>query len=120
MRRSRWQSPEANRTGEDSLERTRALQPVELSEGSAEKLLLKRTQPYYPEQALRTRVEGVVVLEAWIGVDGEIRELKLIRGSLLLGQAACEAVRNWRYRPYLVNGRAVEAETIVTIDFRLP
>jgi TonB family protein len=120
LRRSRWQSPEANRTGEDSLERTRALQPVELTEALAEKLLLKSPPPSYPEQALRARIEGAVVLEAWIGVDGEIRQLKLIRGSLLLGQAACAAVRSWRYKPYLLNGQAVEAETMVTIDFRLP
>jgi protein TonB len=86
----------------------------------AEKLLLKSPPPSYPELALRARIEGAVVLEAWIGVDGEIRQLKLIRGSLLLGQAACAAVRSWRYKPYLLNGQAVEAETMVTIDFRLP
>jgi protein TonB len=61
-----------------------------------------------------------VVLEAWIGTDGAIRELKLVRGSLLLGKAACDAVKRWRYKPYLLDGKAVEAQTFVTVDFRLP
>ena len=47
-------------------------------------------------------------------------EMALVRGSLLLGQAAYRAVKQWRYQPYLINGRAVEAETFVTVDFRLP
>ena len=58
--------------------------------------------------------------QAWIGRDGSIQDLKLVRGSLLLGQAAYRAVKQWRYQPYVVNGRAVEAETFVTVDFRLP
>ena len=60
------------------------------------------------------------MLQAWIGRDGNIQDLKLVRGSLLLGQAAYRAVKQWRYQPYLINGRAVEAETFVTVDFRLP
>jgi protein TonB len=71
-------------------------------------------------QAVQARLQGPVVLEAWIGRDGAIRELKLVRGSLLLGKAACEAVKRWRYRPYMMNGQAVEAQTFVTVDFRLP
>jgi TonB family protein len=97
-----------------------SLEPVTLPEGIAQKLLLQKVPPNYPEQALKVGLQGPVVLQAWIARDGTIRELKLIRGSFLLGQAAYKAVRQWRYQPYLLNGRAVEAQTYVTVDFRLP
>jgi TonB family protein len=97
-----------------------ALEPVELSENLSRRLLLQKVLPSYPERAVRARLQGPVVLQAFIARDGTIQDLKLIRGSLLLGQAAYRAVRQWRYQPYLINGRAVEAQTLVTVDFRLP
>jgi protein TonB len=97
-----------------------ALEPVELSEDFSRRLLLQKVLPSYPEKAIRARLQGAVVLQAFIARDGTIQDLKLIRGSLLLGQAAYRAVRQWRYQPYLINGRAVEAQTMVTVDFRLP
>jgi protein TonB len=97
-----------------------ALEPVSLSEEFAQKLLVDKVQPRYPEQALRAGLQGPVVLQAWISRDGSIRDLKLIRGSFLLGQAAYQAVKQWRYKPYLLNGQAVETQTYVTVDFRLP
>jgi len=97
-----------------------ALEPVSVPEYLSEKLLLEKIEPSYPEQALRAGLQGPVVLQAWIGTDGRIRDLKLIRGSLLLGQAACQAVKQWRYKPYLLNGEAVDAQTYVTVDFKLP
>jgi TonB family protein len=97
-----------------------ALEPVSLSEDLSRRLLLQKVLPNYPEQAVKARLQGPVVLQAWIARDGTIQDLKLVRGSFLLGQAAYRAVKQWRYQPYLVNGRAVEAETFVTVDFRLP
>ena len=97
-----------------------ALEPVALSEDLSRRLLLQKVLPNYPERAVKARLQGPVVLQAWIGRDGTIQDLKLVRGSLLLGEAAYRAVKQWRYQPYLVNGRAVEAETFVTVDFRLP
>ena len=97
-----------------------ALEPVELSEELSRRLLLQKVLPSYPEKAVRARLQGPVVLQAFIGRDGTIQDLKLVRGSLLLGQAAYNAVRQWRYQPYLINGRAVEAQTLVTVDFKLP
>ena len=97
-----------------------ALEPVSLSEELSRRLLLQKVLPSYPEQAVKARLQGPVVLQAWIGRDGTIQDLKLVRGSFLLGQAAYRAVKQWRYQPYVVNGRAVEAETFVTVDFRLP
>jgi TonB family protein len=96
------------------------LEPVSLSEDLSQALLLDRVQPSYPEQALKAGLQGAVVLEAWIGKDGSIRDLKLVDGSLLLGKAAVKAVKQWRYKPYLRNGIAVEAETYVTVNFKLP
>jgi TonB family protein len=97
-----------------------ALEPVALSEELSRRLLLQKVLPSYPEEAVKARLQGPVVLQAWIGRDGTIQDLKLMRGSLLLGQAAYRAVKQWRYQPYVINGRAVEAETFVTVDFRLP
>ena len=65
-----------------------ALEPVALSEDLSRRLLLQKVLPNYPEQAVKARLQGPVVLEAWIGRDGSIQDLKLVRGSLLLGEAA--------------------------------
>ena len=97
-----------------------SLEPVSLSEELAQKLLLQKIQPSYPEQAIRAGLQGSVILQACIGRDGSIRDLKLVRGSLFLGRAAYNAVKQWRYQPYILNGRPVEAQTYVTVDFRLP
>ncbi len=97
-----------------------ALQPVDLPEEFSARLLLQRVEPSYPAQALQAGLQGPVVLRAWIGKDGRIEDLKLIRGSFLLGEAAYHAVKQWRYKPYLLNGQAVEAETYVTVNFKLP
>ncbi len=97
-----------------------ALEPVALSEDLSRRLLTQKVLPSYPERAVKARLQGAVVLQAMIGRDGTIQDLKLVRGSMLLGQAAYRAVKQWRYQPYLINGRAVEAETFVTVDFRLP
>jgi TonB family protein len=96
------------------------VEPVSVSQDLAEKLLLEKTEPSYPRQALQAGLQGPVVLQAWIARDGSIRDLKLIRGSLLLGQAAYSAVKQWKYRPYLLNGQAVETQTYVTVNFTLP
>jgi len=96
------------------------VEPVSLSEDSSKTLLIQKVAPSYPEQALKAGLQGAVILQAWIGKDGSIRDLKLVDGSLLLGQAAVKAVKQWRYKPYLRNGVAVEAETYVTVNFRLP
>ena len=96
------------------------LQPMVLPEEIARKLLVSHTVPLYPEQALRSGIQGAVVLEAFIAKDGSISDLKLVRGPLLLGHAAFDAVRQWRFQPYLFNGQPTEAETLITISFRLP
>jgi len=96
------------------------LEPMNLPESAAQQLLVAKVLPTYPQQALRAGIQGIVVLQAWIARDGSIRDLKLINGPLLLGQAAVQAVRQWRYKPYVRNGVAVETQTYVTVDFKLP
>lgn len=96
------------------------MEPVSLSEEISQKLLIQKVNPSYPVEAVKTGLQGSVVLEALINRDGAIRDLKLVRGSFLLGQAAYKAVRQWRYQPLVVNGKAMEAQTYVTVDFRLP
>ena len=96
------------------------LEPVNLPEDLAAKLLLQRVQPSYPQKALQAGLQGPVVFQAWIARDGSIRDLKLIAGSLLLGQAAYSAVKQWKYKPYLLNGQAVETQTYVTVNFATP
>ncbi len=120
----RVSQPEAATVRTVSVRRTPSLlsqlEPVNLPEDLSQALLLQKVPPSYPEQALKAGLQGAVVLQAWIDKDGSIRDLKLVNGSLLLGQAAVKAVKQWRYKPYLRNGVAVEAETYVTVNFKLP
>lgn len=97
-----------------------SVEPVALPEDVSQKMVLDRVQPSYPKQAIQAGLQGPVVLQAWINREGNVQDLKLIRGYLVLGEAASDAVRKWRFRPYLLNGHAVSARTLVTIDFRLP
>jgi len=103
-----------------SLSLLSALEPVSITEEASEKLLVEKIQPVYPDLAVRTGQQGTVVLQALIGKNGLIQDLKLMGGSLLLGEAAFRAVRQWRYKPYFQNGRAVDAQTLITVDFKLP
>jgi protein TonB len=64
------------------------------------------------------RAHGVVKLHAIIATDGTIQSLNVIDGPPLLAEAAREAVRQWRYRPYILNGRPVEVETMITVNFK--
>ena len=82
-------------------------------------LLVHRVDPAYPALLKMVRVEGIVRLHAIIGTDGTIQELELVSGHPILAQAALEAVRQWRYRPTLLNGQPVEVETHITVVFEL-
>ncbi len=84
-----------------------------------EGMLIRRVQPVYPQTAIITHTQGAVTLRAIIGRDGVIRQLQVERGSPLLINAAVEAVRQWRYRPFSLNGQAVEVETEITVVFTL-
>jgi protein TonB len=81
--------------------------------------LIHRVQPAYPPLAVQTRTQGQVVLRAVISREGTIEKLQVVSGHPLLVRAALEAVRQWRYRPYVLNGEPVEVETQVTVNFVL-
>jgi len=82
-------------------------------------MLLQKTVPLYPPIAKAARVSGTVVLQATISKTGTIENLRVISGPAMLQQAAMDAVKSWRYRPYLLNGDPVEVETTVNVVFTL-
>ena len=81
--------------------------------------LIHDVSPQYPPEAGRARIEGTVVLLAVIGADGSVKDLRLESGLPILAQAAIDAVKQWRYKPYLLNGAPVEVETQITVNFTL-
>jgi TonB family protein len=93
--------------------------PVKVSEGVLQAQLVSRMEPRYPLLALQTRQAGTVVLHAIISRDGRIIALEVVSGSPFFVQAALDAVRQWRYRPTMLNGEPVAVETTITVMFRL-
>ncbi len=81
--------------------------------------LMRKVQPVYPPLARSARIQGPVVLEAVISKAGTIENLRLISGHPMLVPAAIEAVRQWRYRPYVLNNELIEVETQITVNFIL-
>jgi len=81
--------------------------------------LIRRVEPTYPSLARTARIQGQVLLSAVIGKDGAIENLRVLTGHPLLVGAAVDAVRQWRYRPYILNGDAIEVETKITVNFHL-
>jgi periplasmic protein TonB len=95
-------------------------QRVRVSAGVTQGLKIKNVNPVYPQMAKIARVQGPVVLAAVIGKDGSIQNLHVLStASPLLNQAAIDAVREWRYRPYILNGEPVEVDTQITVNFTL-
>jgi TonB family protein len=93
---------------------------LKISQGVSQGLLIKRVQPRYPQNALSMRVQGAVQMEATINKEGNISNLKVLSGDAVLARAATEAVKQWRYKPYFLNGEPVEIQTQITVNFRLP
>jgi TonB family protein len=96
------------------------LQTVNVSQGVSQGLLIKKTTPTYPVNALRMRTEGPVQLLATISKTGGISTVKVISGDANLARAAVDAVKQWKYKPYLLDGSPVEMQTQITVSFKLP
>ena len=94
-------------------------QRVRVSQGVTQGLLIRKVQPTYPPLARQARIQGAVLLQAEISKDGTIQNLRLISGHPMLTSAAIEAVKQWRYKPYILNGEPVEVETQITVNFTL-
>jgi len=94
-------------------------QRVRVSQGVSQGLLVRKVQPSYPPLARQARIQGQVVLQAEISKDGSIENLRLVSGHPMLAPAAIEAVKQWKYKPYFLNGEPVEVETQITVNFSL-
>jgi protein TonB len=86
----------------------------------SEAMLVKKVEPIYPHIAAVAGISGTVKLHAIIGRDGSVEDLNVVAGHPLLADAALDAVRQWHYKPYVLNGRPIEVETFITVVFRKP
>jgi protein TonB len=93
--------------------------PVRVSGMVVEGMLIEKRMPVYPVIAKATGTQGTVVLQATISRTGTIENLRVASGPAMLQQTAMDAVKTWRYRPYLLNGEPVEVETTVNVVFKL-
>jgi protein TonB len=96
-----------------------AVQRVRVSAGVTQGMLIRKVTPTYPPLARTARVQGTVLLAAIIDKDGSVANLHVISGHPLLTQAALDAVKQWRYKPYILNGEPVQVDTQVTVNFTL-
>jgi len=96
------------------------LQMLSVSQGVSRGLLVKKTQPVYPASAMQMHIEGTVELQATISKSGDIAGVKIISGDARLARAAVDAVKQWKYKPYLLNGEPIEIQTQITMNFKLP
>jgi protein TonB len=97
-----------------------AAQKVRVSSGVAQGLLIRQVAPLYPLQARQAHIQGTVVLQAVIGKDGSVQSVHALSGHPMLIKAAGDAVKQWRYKPYYLNGEPVEADTQINVNFKLP
>jgi protein TonB len=97
-----------------------ASEPVTVPSKVADQYVMQRVEPEYPEPAREQHIQGPVVLEALVGKDGAVEKLSTISGDSQLAAAATDAVRQWRFKPFLRNGSPEEFQTQITVSFRLP
>jgi periplasmic protein TonB len=82
-------------------------------------LKVKNVDPVYPRLALSGKVQGVVILEATIGTDGKVKDVKVVKSLKLLDDAAVTAVREWEYKPTVINGHPVQVIMTIPVNFTL-
>jgi TonB family protein len=92
---------------------------VRLSETASQVFLITKIEPVYPPEARQTRVEGQVVLRILIGTTGDVEDTHLVSGDPLLVPAAMEAVKQWKYRPFLIGSEPAKMDTQTTVSFTL-
>jgi protein TonB len=93
--------------------------PLRVSSTALESRLIRRIEPHYPDMARRSGLNGSVSLRVLISTDGSVRQVTVLEGPSVLAAAAREAVSQWRYRPYLVDGKPTEVETDMAIKFTI-
>jgi periplasmic protein TonB len=92
---------------------------VRVQVGVTRGMLIKKVPPKYPKKARKNHIEGTVVLHAKISKEGDVADLSVISGDPMLTQAALDAVKQWKYHPYLLGGKPVEVATQITVNFQL-
>ena len=92
---------------------------VHISPGVTAGLLIKRVNPEYPKKARKQHITGVVIMQAEITTSGDIADLTVVSGDPLLAESAVKAVKQWKYKPYLLEGKRVQVETTVQVNFTL-
>ena len=97
-----------------------SIEPVSLPEPAAWGLLTQPVDPIYPEAAKAAGQRGSVVLQVLVGRDGAVQDAKFLQGSLVFARAAIDAVKQWRFKPYTLNGRAVSVQSLITLNFKPP
>jgi protein TonB len=97
-----------------------SIEPVTLTESTVRDLLMQPVEPEYPAGAKAGGQRGSVVLQVIIGRDGAVRDAKFLQGSLVFARSAIDAVKQWRFRPYSMNGRVVAVQSVITLNFKPP
>ena len=92
---------------------------LRVSSGVAEGLKTHDVTPKYPKEAREKGIQGDVILQATIDTKGNITNLKVVQGDPILAAASIEAVKQWKYRPYILNGKPVEVDTTIKIQFHM-
>jgi periplasmic protein TonB len=110
------QTPSASPTPTDKV---KAGKRFRVAQGVAEGHIVHKVPPRYPEKAKAEHITGDVILGFTINRKGDVVNLKVLKGDPLLAQAAAEAVSQWKYKPYLLNGEPVEVDTTAKISFRM-
>ncbi len=95
-------------------------EPIAVSEEAARALLVHTVDPIYPPEGSAQNLHGTVVLQALVGRDGSVQDLKIVRGNFILSRAAIAAVKQWQFQPYSVNGHAAATQTVITVNFSSP
>jgi TonB family protein len=97
-----------------------SIEPVNLPESAAREMLAQPVDPEYPAAAKASGQRGSVVLQVIIGRDGAVQDVKFLQGSLIFARVSIDAVRQWRFKPYSMNGRAVSVQSLITLNFKPP
>jgi len=97
-----------------------SIEPVSLPEADVRSLLTQPVDPVYPDSAKASGQRGSVLLQVLIGRDGAVQDGKFLQGSLVFARAAIDAVKQWHFKPYSMNGRAVSVQSVITLKFAPP
>ena len=93
-----------------------SIEPVQLPEATARSLLLQQPELVYPETAKGQK--GTVILQVLIGRDGTVQDAKFLQGSLAFARTAIDTVKQWRFKPFTMNGRPASTQTLLTLNFK--